>query len=96
MGSNMIRFRNGLCWWKVTDKAQKIFLTDSIKMYIVYGDETTSLVDSMDVLEEAIAIGLDIALFLGYEPAPNIWTKCKRILNQGHWYVKLSDVIKTI
>lgn len=97
MGRSKLRkFKNGLCWWLVTEDAVNVFNSNAIDLYALYDDDTTSLIDNIEQLGEAIRLKIDIGMRIGYEPTPNLWSKCKRILNQGHWYVKLSDVIKTI
>lgn len=94
--SKLRKFKDGLCWWLVTEDATEIFNSDAIDLYALYDDETISLIDNTEQLWEAIRLKIDIGMKIGYEPTPNLWSKCKRILNQGHWYVKLSDVVKTI
>ncbi len=97
MGTSKLRkFKDGLCWWLVTEDAINVFNSNAINLYALYDDDTTSLIDNVEQLGEAIRLKIDIGMRIGYEPTPNLWSKCKRILNQGHWYVKLSDVIKTI
>lgn len=97
MGRSKLRkFKDGLCWWLVTEDAVNVFNSNAIDLYALYDDDTTSLIDNIEQLGEAIRLKIDIGMRIGYEPTPNLWSKCKRILNQGHWYIKLSDVIKTI
>ena len=94
--SKLRKFKDGLCWWLVTEDATKIFNSDAIDLYVLYDDDTISLIHNIEELGEAIRLKIDIGMRIGYEPTPNLWSKCKRILNQGHWYVKLSDVVKTM
>ncbi len=94
--SKLRKFKDGLCWWLVTEDATNVFNSNAIDLYALYDDDTISLIDNVEQLGEAIRLKIDIGMRIGYEPTPNLWSKCKGILNQGHWYVKLSDVIKTI
>ena len=101
--SKIRKFKDGLCWLLVTEDATNIFNhvrygmhSNAIDLYALYNDDTMSLIDNVEQLGEAIRLDIDIGMRIGYEPTPNLWSKCKRILNQGHWYVKLSDVVKTI
>ena len=49
----------------------------------------------MEELHEAINLNLPIGMELGYiTTQPSLWEKCERVLRNGHWYVKLSDVVK--
>jgi hypothetical protein len=95
--SRLIKIDDGFCWWDVTDKAEKIFASDSIELYILYDDRSESLIESIDELIMAKSLNLKIVMELGFvSDKPNIWNKCKRILNNGHWYIKLSDALKTL
>ena len=93
--SRLYTTKDNFSWWIVTDKADKIFETDSIPLYVIYEDESESLIESLDELHEAINLNLPVAMELGYITSqPSLWEKCERVLRNGHWYVKLSDVVK--
>lgn len=96
MESRLYTTKDKFSWWIVTDKAHMIFKTESIPLYVIYEDDSESLIESIDELQEAINLNLPIAMELGYikEERPSLWDKCERVLKNGHWYVKLSDVVK--
>jgi len=95
--SRLIKMNDGFCWWDVTDKAEQIFASDSIELYILYDDQSESLIESIDELIMAKSLNLKVVMELGFvNDKPNVWNKCKRILNNGHWYIKLSDALKTL
>ena len=98
MTNRMYTTKDKFSWWIVTDMAHKIFETDSIPLYVIYDDESESLIESIEELQEAINLNLPIAMELGYikEDKPSLWEKCERVLKNGHWYVKLSDVVKQL
>lgn len=95
--SRLYTTKDNFSWWIVTDKAEKIFKADSIPLYVIYEDESESLIESIEELQEAINLNLPIGMELGYiKPKPSLWEKCERVLRNGHWYVKLSDVTKQL
>ena len=95
--NRLITFSDGFCWWDVTDKAVHIYNTEVIELYVLYDDETESLIESKDELFEAINLKLPIAMQLGFiKTKPTFWNNCKRFLKDGYWYVKVSDLIKYI
>ena len=96
MDKRLYTTKDKFSWWIVTDKADKIFESGSIPLYVIYEDESESLIESIDELHEAINLNLPIAMELGFikEERPSLWDKCERVLKNGHWYVKRSDVVK--
>ncbi len=89
--------KDNFSWWVVTDIAEQVFLVDAIELYALHDDESDSLLESIEEIEEAKELGLKIAMELGYIKAkPSLWSRCERILRNGHWYVKLSDVTKQL
>jgi hypothetical protein len=93
--NRLIRFRDGCYWWDLTDKAEDIY--KSIELYVLFDDESESLVESIEEIHEAINNNLRIAMKMGYVgKRPDLWAKCQRFLRKGHWYIKLSDALKTL
>ena len=66
MTNRMYTTKDKFSWWIVTDMAHKIFETDSIPLYVIYEDESESLIESIEELQEAINLNLPIAMELGY------------------------------
>jgi hypothetical protein len=96
MKSNrLIKFKDGFYWWDLTNEAEDIY--KSIELYVLFDDESELLVESIEEIHEAIANNLRIAMKMGYVgERPDLWTKCQRYLRKGHWYIKLSDALKTL
>ncbi|MHA1288773.1 MAG: hypothetical protein ACTSPB_15370 [Candidatus Thorarchaeota archaeon] len=90
--------KDNFSWWIVTDIAEKIWKSESIPLYVIYDDDSESLIESEEELVEAINLNLSIGMELGFitKPKPSLWDKCERLLKNGHWYVKLSDVTKLL
>lgn len=90
--------KNNFCWWIVTDIAEKLFDSEAIELYVLYDDDSESLIESKEELFEAINLDLPIAMELGYikDEKPKLWTRCERYLRNGHWYIKLADLTKLL
>ena len=96
--NRLITFSDGFSWWDVTDKAESLYESEAIELYVLYDDETESLIESKDELFEAINLNLRVGMELGYikKHKPKLWSRCERYLRDGHWYIKLSDLTKLI
>jgi hypothetical protein len=95
--SRLIKMKDSFCWWDVTDRAESIYKAGVVELYVLYDDDSESLIENEEQLYEAKALNLRIVMELGYiHKKPDLWTRCKRILKDGHWYVKLSDAVKTL
>lgn len=96
MKSNrLIQLNDGFYWWDLTDKAEDLYT--SIELYVLFDDNSESLIESMEEIIEAKENNLRIVMEVGYVGAkPDLWTKCQRYLKKGHWYIKLSDALKTL
>jgi len=89
--------KDNFSWWIVTDIAEEIFCVEKIELYALHDDESDSLLESIEEIEEAKKMGMRIGMELGYiKPNPSLWGKCERFLKNGHWFVKLSDVTKQL
>lgn len=53
-------------WLVVTEKAKDIFHSGIFELYILYDDETDSLITSYDEINKALENGLDIAIEVGH------------------------------
>jgi hypothetical protein len=53
-------------WFIVTEKAKEIFSTDLFELFILHDDNSESLVESYDQINEALEKGLDIAIEVGH------------------------------
>lgn len=90
-------FSDGFSWWIVTDKAEALYDSGVVELYVLYDDNSEGLIESKDELFEAIKLNLNIGMELGFlRKKPTFWNECKRLLKDGHWYVKVSDIVKYI
>lgn len=53
-------------WLIVTDKAKEIFISGLFTLYILYEDNSESLIEGFGQLVEAIEKGLDIGIEVGH------------------------------
>ena len=53
-------------WLVVTEKAKEIYLSELFDLYILYNDDSESLVEGFGQLIEAIEDGLDIGIEVGF------------------------------
>lgn len=95
INNRLIQVNDGFYWWDLTDKAEELYTT--LELYVLFDDDSESLIESMEEIKEAKANNLRIAMEVGYVGVrPDLWTKCQRYLRKGHWYIKLSDALKTL
>ena len=48
MDKRLYTTKDKFSWWIVTDKADTIFESGSIPLYVIYEDESESLIESID------------------------------------------------
>lgn len=87
-------------WLDVTDqmkygekKREEIWLGH--ELFVIHDDDTDSLIESHDEIDEALKLGLKIGIEVGYLPKkekPKWWSKANKKIIDGHWWVKISDV----
>lgn len=53
-------------WLLVTEKAKDIWNSGLFELYIIHEDDSESLVDSFEDLDEALSNGLSIGIEVGY------------------------------
>ena len=61
-------------------------------LYALYDDGTESVVESDEEINEAIKLGLDIGVEVGYLPKKTWWDDADKKLIDGYWYVKINDL----
>lgn len=66
MNDNIKIIPDGFCWLLVTDKAIQVFNTDLFSLFILYDDDSESLIEDLLELELAIVQGCDIGIPLGF------------------------------
>ena len=92
--------KDNFVWLDVTDKMkygiakiEEIWLGH--ELYAVHDDDTDSLIESHEEIEEAVKLGLKICIEVGYLPKkdkPKWWSKANKKIIDGHWWVKISDI----
>jgi hypothetical protein len=58
--------KDNFVWLLVTDKAKEVYLSGLFELYILYNDDSESLVESFSQLSEALEDGLDIGISVGH------------------------------
>lgn len=94
--SKLITFKDGFAWLDVTDHASrypyKLFESE-MELYTLHDDDSESLIESVEELQEALSLGLRIGLEVGHiRPKESWWSKADKILQDGFWYIKSADI----
>lgn len=58
--------KDNFVWLLVTDKAKEVYLSGLFELYILYDDDSETLVESFSQLSEALEDGLDIGISVGH------------------------------
>lgn len=93
--------KDNFAWLDVTEamkqgqkKREEYWLAHEI--YAVYNDDSESLLESHDEIDEALKLGVRICIEVGYLPTQyrpcNIWKDTDKELINGYWYVKIADL----
>jgi hypothetical protein len=89
-------------WLDVTDqmkqgekKREEIWLGQ--ELYVIHDDDTDSLIESHDEIDEALKLGLKIGIEVGYLPKAvssktQWWSQANKKIIDGYWWVKLTDI----
>ena len=59
---------NGYVWLLVTDKAKEVFNSEVFDVYVLYDDGSESLCERESDIDNARAVGLDLAIEVGHLP----------------------------
>ena len=87
-----------LDWFDMKDYDQRKGFQDAWKcfeLYAIHEDDTESLLETVDEIEEAVKLGLRIGIEVGHLPKeekPKWWSDADKKIIDGHWWVKISDV----
>lgn len=60
-----MRITKGFVWLLVSDKAKEVFNSGLFEVYTVYPDDTESLCESIEEVNESLEKGLDLAVEVG-------------------------------
>lgn len=57
---------DGFIFMKVNDKAKEIFNSGLFELYVVYSDETESLIETFEDLDMHLSNGMDVCIEVGF------------------------------
>jgi hypothetical protein len=89
-------------WLDITERCkngvkeiQELWLAN--EFYAVHDDDSESLLESMDEIQEAIKLDLKICIEVGFIPQQYTklrgwYNKAKKIVHSGYVYVKYNDI----
>ena len=85
-----------LDWFDMKDYDNRRAFQDAWKcfeLYAIHDDDTKSLLESIDEIEEAVKLGLRIGIEVGHLPKPQIqnWQEVDKRIIDGHWWVKFGS-----
>ena len=63
--------KDGFVYLLVTDKAKDVYASGVFELYALYEDDSESLIESHEQLNEALEQGLDIVIGAGYKEGIN-------------------------
>lgn len=98
----IILSKDNFVWLDVTEsmkygnkKREELWLAH--ELYVLHDDDSDSLLESHDEIDEALSLGLRIVIEGGYLPTtyttqPKWWWAAHKILKDGYWYVRWTDV----
>jgi hypothetical protein len=59
---------DGFIFMKVNDKAKEIWNSGLFELYVVYSDETESLIETFEDLDMHLSNGMDVCIEVGFTP----------------------------
>ena len=65
------------------------------ELYAIHDDDSESLLESHEEIDEAIKLGLRVAIEVGHMPRKQKrkwFYSADKELNDGYWYVKVADI----
>ena len=94
--------KDNFVWLDITDRCnkgektiQELWLSQ--ELYAVFDDDSDTLLESVEELEEALRLELRICIEVGYLPEetkqkPRWWHKADKKIINGYFYVKYNDI----
>lgn len=89
-------------WLDVTDQMKygnkvRETLWNAHELFVIYDDDTESMVESHDEIDEALRLGLKIGIEVGHLPKEvssktRWWNTAEKKIIGGYWWVKLADI----
>lgn len=83
---------DGFVWLDVTQEAKEIFSSGALELYVLYGDDTESLIESVDEINEALELELTIAVEGGHLKSCVPFNDADKKLIDGYWYIKMTEL----
>lgn len=90
--SRLILCNDGFVWMDVTQEAKEIFSSGALELYVLYDDESESLVESVDEINEALELGLSIVIEGGLLKNSIPFHEADKKLINGYWYVRMAEL----
>jgi len=90
--SRLILCNDGFVWMDVTQEAKEIFSSGALELYVLYDDESESLVESVDEINEALELGLPIVIEGGLLKNSIPFHEADKKLINGYWYVRMAEL----
>lgn len=90
--NRLIVKNDGFVWIDITQEAKEIFFSNALELYVLYDDNTESLIESVDEINEAIELGLIIAIEGGYFKNSIPFNNADKKLIDGYWYIKMTEL----
>ena len=93
--------KDNFVWLDITNKMKKAHneikrweIWQGNEIYALHDDDSESLIESQEELEEAINLGLKIGIEVGHLPTPTLqnWSTIDKKLIDGFWYAKISEL----
>ena len=90
--------KDNFVWLDVTDrmkygkkKREEVWLAH--ELFVVHDDDSESIIESHDEIDEALKLGLRIGIEVGHLPKPQIqnWQEVDKRIIDGHWWVKFGS-----
>tara|TARA_R110000803_G_scaffold56959_3_gene114667 strand:+ start:9845 stop:10147 length:303 start_codon:yes stop_codon:yes gene_type:complete len=80
------------------EQAERVYKAEAFSLYAIFDDDSESLLESLDEIVEAFDMGVDVGIEIGHIKKPKVGTwfhKAEKILKDGHWYAKITDINNT-
>ena len=94
--NNMIKLNDSI-WLDTTKQCQQgqtyiQEIMNNFRLFVLYDDNTYQEVEFVEEVIEAISLNLKVLIYVGKQKKENWFHQAKKILNNGYWYVRVSDL----
>lgn len=89
--------KDNFVWLDITDRCNKgeIDIIMHNELYAVFDDDSETLLESIEEIEEALKLNLRVCIEVGYLPEEkkeSWWHKADKKIINGYFYVKYNDI----